>query len=136
MRLDHLLSKELTAHAAPRGVLGVVATAHAVRVWGWLLMGGTLTKELESCRWCQYLRRPAPCVWVGVVEPHGGQGSGSSSTLLGPQVTGHGCGGAWYGSVRGSRTARSCFDGFPQGGLVGGWGWVGGSGCGSGSLVV
>ena len=26
-----------------------MATAHAERVWGWLLMGGTLTKELVVC---------------------------------------------------------------------------------------
>jgi hypothetical protein len=77
-------------------------------------MGGTLTKELESLRWCQYLRRPAP---LGGVGGCGGtsrrEGSGSSSTLLGPQVTGHGCGGAWYGSVRGSRTARLGAASFP-----------------------
>lgn len=67
MRLDHLLSKELTAHAVPYGVLGVVATAHAARVWGWLLMGGTLTKELASVALVSVpapARAPRGCGWV------------------------------------------------------------------------
>src|SRR5690606_22895867 len=62
---------------------------------GWLLMGGTLTKELWSCAGvstcvCRLVRRlRVVCWWVGVVEPHWGTGRGLSSTLLGPQVTGH-----------------------------------------------
>jgi len=71
----------------------VVATAHAERVWGWLLMGGTLTKELVVCVGV------STCAGLLLVPSGSGAGwvwwniagwvSGSSSTLLGPQVTGH-----------------------------------------------
>jgi hypothetical protein len=60
-------------------------------------MGGTLTKERPGLRWCQY--PPArqalvvPSGVVGVGCGGGGtslvRGGGLSSTLLGPQVTGH-----------------------------------------------
>ncbi len=60
-------------------------------------MGGTLTKERPGLRWCQYLpARQALVVPSGVsgsgvvVVEHRWWGVGGlSSTLLGPQVTGH-----------------------------------------------
>ena len=71
----------------------MVATAHAERVWGWLLMGGTLTKELvvcagvSTCAGLLLVLRGVVVGGCGGTSP--GWVSGSSSTLLGPQVTGH-----------------------------------------------
>ena len=68
-------------HGPRRTRVGVVAH-------GW-----NIDERARRLRWCQYLRRPAAgpsgrgggWVWWNIT----GWVSGSSSTLLGPQVTGH-----------------------------------------------
>ncbi len=71
MRLDHLLSKELPTLTRPvlAGGWVVQVPRHRRTCDGWLLMGGTLTKERPGLRWCQYPpARQALVVPSGVAE--------------------------------------------------------------------
>lgn len=75
MRLDHLLSKELPTLALPvfAGGWVVQVPRHRRPCGGWLLMGGTLTKELlglAGVSTCRLARVSSGCVRV-VVEHHG-----------------------------------------------------------------
>jgi hypothetical protein len=86
VRLDHLLSKELSHHGAPlAGWVLVVRPTPRPSASGVVLMGGTSAKTLAACG-------PAPvrhCPlggggWIGLVRV----GWGLFGTLLGPEGAG------------------------------------------------
>ena len=95
---------------------GVQVPCHHRACGGWLLMGGTLTKSsgralVSSTCVCRLVGPFGGVLVGGCGGTVLGDGRGLSSTLLGPQVTGHRWWGAWYGPVLRPRTASSLFRG-------------------------